>query len=89
MGDHSKTGINTMLNTGTVIGVSANIFGAGFPPTLVPSFTWGNDVNPDTYLLDKALEVAEAVMARRNIELSDEDKEMLTTIFELTSKYRK
>jgi len=88
MGDHSKTGINTMFNTGTVVGVSANIFGSGFPPTHVPSFTWGNDVNPDTYLLDKALEVAEAVMARRNIELSDEDKEMFTTIFELTSKYR-
>ena len=89
MGDHSKTGINTMLNTGTVVGVSSNIFGAGFPPTHVPSFTWGNDVNPNTYLLDKALEVAKAVMARRNIEFSDEDKEILTTIFELTSKYRK
>ena len=68
MGDHSKTGINTMLNTGTVVGVSSNIFGAGFPPTHVPSFTWGNDDNPNTYLLDKALEVAKAVMARRNIE---------------------
>ena len=89
MGDHSKTGINTMLNTGTVVGVSANIFGSGFPPTHVPSFTWGNDVNPDTYLLDKALEVAEAVMARRNFRLSDEDKEMLTAVFELTSKYRR
>ena len=78
-----------MLNTGTVVGVSSNIFGAGFPPTHVPSFTWGNDVNTNTYLLDKALEVAKAVMARRNIEFSDEDKEILTTIFELTSKYRK
>lgn len=88
MGDHSKTGINTMLNTGTVIGVSANVFGAGFPPTFIPSFSWGNDENVETYKLEKAIEVATAVMARRNIEIPQIDKEMMRSVFELTAKYR-
>ena len=89
MGDHSKTGINTMLNTGTVIGVSANVFGAGFPPTFIPSFSWGNGDPMETYQPEKAIEVAEAVMSRRGIEMSQIEKDLMTSVFQLTSKYRK
>ncbi len=88
MGDHSKTGINTMLNTGTVIGVSANVFGPGFPPTFIPSFTWGGMEGSETYVLEKALEVAEAVMSRRNITITEEDKKTLSEVFDLTLKFR-
>ncbi|MBS1647712.1 MAG: GlmU family protein [Bacteroidetes bacterium] len=82
MGDHSKTGINTMLNTGTVVGVSANIFGEGFPATHVPSFTWGGAEKQEIYKLDKAIEVAERVMQRRNISFTDIDKNIFSEIFE-------
>ena len=88
MGDHSKAGINTMFNTGTVVGVSANVFGSGFPPKFIPSFSWGGAESSVTYRLDKATEVAGAVMARRQVELSDEDRQILATIFELTAGYR-
>ena len=88
MGDHSKCAINTMFNTGTVIGVNANIFGEGFPRNFVPSFSWGGARGFTVYGLDKAFEVAEKVMERRNKELDNKEKKILTHIFEKTSKYR-
>ncbi len=89
MGDHSKCGINTMFNTGTVVGVSANIFGAGFPRNFIPSFSWGGSGGTTTYKTIKAFEVAEKVMARRDIEFSEEDKAILEEVFEQTQKYRR
>ncbi|BDD08185.1 glucose-1-phosphate thymidylyltransferase [Fulvitalea axinellae] len=88
MGDHAKAGINTMFNTGTVVGVSANIFGAGFPRNFVPSFSWGGHGGYSTYKLDKMLEVARMVMARRNKELTPAMAEMLKHVFQETSKFR-
>jgi UDP-N-acetylglucosamine diphosphorylase/glucosamine-1-phosphate N-acetyltransferase len=89
MGDHSKCGINTMFNTGTVVGVSANIFGSGFPRNFVPSFSWGGNGGFTTYLTNKAFEVAEVVMSRRDIELTEVDKEILLHVFEITKKFRR
>lgn len=89
MGDHSKTGINTMFNTGTVVGVSANIFGAGYPRNFIPSFSWGGSRGWKTYRVDKAIETARAVYERRNLEWSDEDDHLLQAIFEATTGYRK
>ncbi|WP_460219594.1 GlmU family protein [Psychroserpens sp. MEBiC05023] len=89
MGDHSKCGINTMFNTGTVVGVSANIFGSGFPRNFVPSFSWGGYSGVTTYLTKKAFEVAEVVMKRRNIEFSELDKAILEQVFEETKQWRK
>ncbi|MDR6301093.1 GlmU family protein [Mesonia maritima] len=89
MGDHSKCGINTMFNTGTVVGVSANIFGAGFPRNFIPSFSWGGSSGTTTYKTNKAFEVAEKVMERRSIEFSEEDKAILEHVFEETSKFRR
>ena len=89
MGDHSKCGINTMFNTGTVVGVSTNIFGSGFPRNFVPSFSWGGNGGFTTYLTKKAFEVAEVVMSRRQIELTDVDKAILEHVFEETKKYRR
>ncbi len=88
MGDHSKCGINTMFNTGTVVGVSANIFGSGFPRNFVPSFAWGGASGFMTYLPKKALEVARVVMSRRHVELSEEDVKIMEHLFEETKKYR-
>jgi len=89
MGDHSKSGINTMFNTGTVVGVCTNIFGAGFPRNFVPSFSWGGASGFTTYLTKKAFETAKIVMARRNVEFSEEDAKILEHVFEETKKYRK
>lgn len=89
MGDHSKCGINTMFNTGTVVGVSSNIFGSGFPRNFVPSFSWGGSAGMTTYKTNKAFEVAEVVMKRREIEFSDEDKSILEQVFEDTKKFRR
>ncbi|WGF92469.1 GlmU family protein [Aequorivita marisscotiae] len=89
MGDHSKCGINTMFNTGTVVGVSANIFGSGFPRNFVPSFSWGGSGGFTTYKTDKAFEVAKVVMGRRNIEFSEMDAQILEHVFEETSEWRK
>ncbi len=89
MGDHSKCGINTMFNTGTVVGVSTNIFGAGFPRNFVPSFSWGGASGFSTYLTNKAFETAKIVMARRNVEFLEEDAKILEHVFEITKKYRK
>ena len=89
MGDHSKCGINTMFNTGTVVGVNANIFGSGFPRNFIPSYSWGGSGGFTTYLPKKAFEVAEVVMSRRNMELTEEDKKILQHVFEETSQWRK
>ena len=89
MGDHSKCGINTMFNTGTVVGVSANIFGAGFPINFVPSYSWGGASGFSTYITSKAFQTAKIVMARRNVEFTDQDAAILTHVFEETKKYRK
>jgi len=89
MGDHSKCGINTMFNTGTVVGVSANIFGSGFPRNFVPSFSWGGSGGFTTYKTDKAFEVAKVVMSRRGIEFSEIDAKILEQVFEETAKWRK
>lgn len=89
MGDHSKCGINTMFNTGTVVGVSANIFGAGFPRNFVPSFSWGGASGFTTYLTNKAFQTAKIVMSRRNVEFSEQDANILEHVFEETKKYRK
>lgn len=88
MGDHSKCGINTMFNTGTVVGVSANIFGSGFPRNFIPSFSWGGASGFTTFQKNKADEVAERVMARRNIEYSEIEKSILKHVFESSAVYR-
>lgn len=84
MGDHSKCGINTMFNTGTVVGVNANIFGAGFPDKHIPSFAWGGADGFVTYKLEQAFYVAQNVFDRRHIEFSEEEQKMLSHVFELT-----
>lgn len=89
MGDHSKCGINTMFNTGTVVGVSANVFGSGYPRNFIPSFTWGGASGYTTYLTKKAFEVAEIVMARREKTFDSQEREILENVFEATKKYRK
>jgi UDP-N-acetylglucosamine diphosphorylase/glucosamine-1-phosphate N-acetyltransferase len=89
MGDHSKCSINMMFNTGTIVGVSANIFGAGFPRNFMPSFVWGGSQGTITYKLNKVFEVAELVMQRRGIHLSETDRRILESIFEETKVYRK
>ncbi|MEP6802910.1 MAG: GlmU family protein [Flavobacterium sp.] len=89
MGDHSKCGINTMFNTGTVVGVSANIFGSGFPRNFVPSFSWGGAAGFTTYITKKAFETARLVMGRRNIDFDATEAAILEHIFEETKKWRK
>ena len=89
MGDHSKCGINTMFNTGTVVGVSANIFGSGFPRNFIPSFSWGGSAGMITYKTNKAFEVAKVVMSRRDIAFTEVDVQILEHVFEETSKWRK
>ncbi len=89
MGDHSKTGINTMFNTGTVVGVGCNVFGAGYPRTFIPSFSWGGRENNVTNKLSKCLEVASVMMPRREQELTEADVNILTHIFKTTAKNRK
>lgn len=82
MGDHSKCGINTMFNTGTLVGVSCNLYGGGFQPRYVPSFSWGShEGTMEPFRIDKAIQVAERVMARRNIELTEGEKKLLQRIF--------
>ena len=89
MGDHSKCGINTMFNTGTVVGVSANIFGSGFPRNFVPSFSWGGASGFTTYVTKKAFETTRIVMSRRNIEFDEKEQQILEHVFEETKKWRK
>ncbi len=82
MGDHSKCGINTMFNTGTVVGVSCNIYGGGFPDKHIPSFSWGGADGMVTYEFDKAMDTARRMMKRRNLELSDAELGMYRHLFE-------
>ena len=89
MGDHSKCGINTMFNTGTVVGVSANIFGSGFPRNFVPSFSWGGASGFTTYITKKAFETARLVMSRRNVDFDEGEAAILEHVFEETKKWRK
>ena len=89
MGDHSKTAINTMFNTGTVIGVNTNIYVPGFPRNFIPSFSWGGASGFMAYHPEKAFEAARVMMARRNVEFTEEDAEILRHVYEITGKYRK
>jgi UDP-N-acetylglucosamine diphosphorylase/glucosamine-1-phosphate N-acetyltransferase len=88
MGDHSKCGINTMFNTGTVVGVSSNIFGDGFPRNFIPSFSWGGAAGFSVYKIEKAFETAQIMMSRRELSLTDIDKDILRKVFELTAEFR-
>ncbi|HEX8270269.1 MAG TPA: GlmU family protein [Flavobacterium sp.] len=89
MGDHSKCGINTMFNTGTVVGVSANIFGSGFPRNFIPSFSWGGASGFETYITKKAFETARLVMSRRDVDFDEKEAAILEHVFEETKKWRK
>jgi UDP-N-acetylglucosamine diphosphorylase/glucosamine-1-phosphate N-acetyltransferase len=88
MGDHSKSSINSMFNTGTVVGVSSNVFGTGFPPKSIPSFAWGGAEGMSTYDLDRALEVARRVMGRRKVALSGAEENVLRSVFAQTESER-
>ncbi|WHF50365.1 GlmU family protein [Chryseobacterium gotjawalense] len=83
MGDHSKSAINTQFNTGTVVGVAANIFKSGFPPNLIESFSWGGMKGDEKFKLEKAYEVAELAMARRKVPFTEMDQKILKTIYEI------
>ncbi len=89
MGDHSKCGINTMFNTGTVVGVSANVFGSGFPRNIIPSFSWGGASGFTEYKLDKALATAERVMQRRGVALDETEQQILSQVFNSSAKLRR
>ena len=89
MGDHSKTAINTMFNTGTVIGVNCNIYVPGFPRNFVPSFSWGGASGFTTYQPQKAFEAAKVMMARRGVEFNEMDAKILNHVFEETKRWRK
>jgi len=88
-GDHTKCGINTMFNTGTVVGVSANIFGGGFPRNFIPSYAWGGASGMTTYRTAKAFETIERVMERRGKELTPEERLILLRVFEDSAKFRR
>lgn len=89
MGDHSKAAINVSFNTGTVVGVSSNVFGGTFPPKYLPSFCWGGSEALTTYDIDRSIEVAERVMQRRDVTLTEIDKELFRTVFRLTESERR
>lgn len=88
MGDHSKCGINTMFNTGTVVGVSSNIFGTGFPRNFIPSFSWGGAQGFIEYKLDKAIATAKLVYERRGLEFNNIEQEIFSYLFDLTIRYK-
>lgn len=88
LGDHSRCGINMMFNSGTVVGVSASIFGDGYPRNFIPSFAWGGAAGFTTYQRTKALDTASKAMARRNVTLTEEDREILSTLFDESAQYR-
>lgn len=89
MGDHSKSGINTMFNTGTVVGVSANVFGGGFPRNFIPSFAWGGASGMIEFRYNKAAEVAHAMMGRRGLSYDEVEEGIVKTVFDNTAIYRK
>ena len=82
MGDYSKTGINTMLNTGTVVGICSNIFGAGFPSKHIPSFSWCSIDKTEMYQLEKGIETIERMKARRGLKLEEREKQILKFLFD-------
>ena len=88
MGDHSKSGINTMFNTGTVVGVSANVYGAGFPRNFIPSFTWGGPQGTTEYMIKKALDTANRMMQRRGLQVDDVERTILEKVYADSAKYR-
>ena len=88
MADHAKCGINTMFNTGTVVGVGSNVFGSGFPRNFIPDFSWGGAHGLEEYQLQKVFEVAKLVFDRRGMNFDDKEKEILKFVFEETAKYR-
>ena len=88
MGDHSKCAINTMFNTGTVVGVSSNIYGSNFPRNFIPSFSWGGAAGFSIYPINKAKETADLVLKRRNLEFNEIEQRILEQVFEITKKYR-
>ena len=88
MGDHSKCGINTMFNTGTVVGVSANIFGSGFPRNFIPSFSWGGPSGFQLYKLPKVFEVETKVFERRKLNFDDVEQSILSKVYDMTKRYR-
>lgn len=87
-GDHSKCAINTMFNTGTILGFASNIFGAGFPEKYVPSFAWGGADDLQVYDIIKSIETAKIMTSRRNVEFLYEDEKLFEEIFELTKHDR-
>jgi UDP-N-acetylglucosamine diphosphorylase/glucosamine-1-phosphate N-acetyltransferase len=89
MGDHSKSGINTMFNTGTVVGVSANVYGAGFPRNFIASFIWGGPQGTMEYRIDKALDTADRMMKRRGLEVDEVEKAILEQVYALSAEYRR
>ncbi|WP_343522075.1 putative sugar nucleotidyl transferase [Pedobacter sp.] len=89
MADHAKSGINTMFNTGSVVGVGANVFGGGFPPHHIADFSWGGAAGFDTYKLHKMFETTEKVFARKDVAFNEVEKNILTKVFELTESYRR
>ena len=89
MGDHAKCGINTMFNTGTVVGLAANVFGSGYPRAFVPDFAWGGASGQVTHKLNKAYETAERMMARRGRELTEHERDAMEHVYALTSRHRR
>ncbi|MEO6729231.1 MAG: GlmU family protein [Candidatus Dojkabacteria bacterium] len=89
MADHAKCGINTMFNTGTVVGVGANVFGTGFPRNFVADFAWGGPHGFEVYTLNKMFETTAKVFERRNKEFDQTEKDILTELFNQTEKYRR
>lgn len=88
MGDHSKCAINTMFNTGTVVGVSANIYGSNFPRNFIPSFSWGGAAGFTTYQIEKAKTTANLVIKRKNEDFTEKDIKILEHVFDISNKYR-
>lgn len=88
MGDHSKTGINTMFNTGTVVGVNVNVFGPGYQRNFVPSFSWGGTSGFSGYNINKAIDVAKAVYARRGKEFDEVEQDILINVYDETANNR-
>jgi hypothetical protein len=89
MGDHSKSGINVMFNTGTVVGTSCNIFGADLPPKYVPSFSWGSSGSFTSFDIEKSIEIARRMMLRRGITMSNAYETMMRQVFNQTNQERK
>lgn len=89
VGDHTKAAINTMFNTGTVVGAASNIFGPGFPRKYIPSFSWGGAEMMTSYDLERSLEVAKRAMERRNMELTDIDERLFRKVYDITKEERR